>query len=240
MILVIGCGKSPTSIQESDEKGIESDVNIIIADGPTCVDADGNVYKVVKIGDQWWMAENLKVKYYLNGESIDYVSDKNKWKTTTSAAYCYYDNDKNNGEEYGLLYNWRAATDKRGVAPKGWRVPTDSDFKILENYLGGRGKAGGKLKEVGTEHWAYPNNASNLSGFTALPGGQRDSRGDFSGMPGGFGFLWTATIAPNMGAWNRYLDHMYVELERGDFQKRCGFSIRCILKTDNIRVVRTD
>jgi len=239
LIVVVGCGKNPTSILESDENGMKSEVYNMIAEGPSCIDADGNVYKVVKIGDQWWMAENLRTTHFKNGEQIPEVRDRNEWRNLRTAAFCYYENDITIETEYGLLYNWKATTDRRNIAPEGWHVPTDTEFQTLENYLGGRGKAGGKLKEQGNEHWAYPNNASNSSGFTALPGGYRDSRGDFYGKPG-FGFFWTSTKSHISGAWNRYLDHMFVELERSNFHNRSGFSVRCVLNTERNVVLRID
>jgi len=198
-----------------------------VAVKPACVDVDGNYYKIVKIGTQWWMAENLRVKHFRNSDPVREVTDKTEWHNLNTAAYCYYNNDSNIESEYGLLYNWKAVNDDRGIAPNGWHVPTDSELQILENYLGGRGKAGGKMKESGTAHWYYPNYASNSSGFTALPGGYRDSNGDFAGFRG-FGFLWTSTKSHNSGAWYRYMDHMYLELDRSYCNKRFGFSIRCV------------
>lgn len=194
---------------------------------PWCVDVDGNSYKIIKIGTQWWMAENLKVKHFRNKESIKEITDKNEWRKLNTAAYCYYNNDRNTPREYGLLYNWRAAIDKRGIAPAGWHVPTDSEYQTLIDYLGGDLVAGGKMKEKGNMHWCYPNKASNSSGFTFLPGGYRASNGDFHGVPG-FGFLWMASSSDKPNEGYLYMDHLYYEIVKSYCNKRFGFSIRCI------------
>ena len=149
----------------------------------TVTDIDGNTYQTVKIGDQWWMAENLKVTCYRNGDAIPNITDGTTWASLSTGAYCEYNNDINNVATYGRLYNWYAVTDSRNIAPAGWHVPSDAEWKQLEMYLGmsqseadatgWRGTdEGGKLKEVGTMHWNSPNTgATNESGFTALPGG---------------------------------------------------------------------
>ncbi len=99
-------------------------------------DIDGNSYKTVKIGEQIWMAENLKVTQYRNGDPIPNLTDENDWENTEQGAYCNYDNNEDNVETYGRLYNWYAVDDKRGLAPNGWHIPTDDEIKELEMYLG--------------------------------------------------------------------------------------------------------
>ncbi len=100
------------------------------------VDFDGNIYKTVKIGDQVWMAENLGVSRYRNGDPIPEVQDPEKWKSLKTGAWCYYKNDEEYGEIYGKLYNWHAVNDPRGLAPEGWHVPSDKEWMKLERYLG--------------------------------------------------------------------------------------------------------
>ena len=107
-----------------------------LQDKDTVVDIEGNIYKTVKIGHQIWMTENLKVTHYRNGNPIPNLTDEYEWCSTEEGAYCNYDNDKNNVETYGRLYNGSAVDDKRGLAPKGWHIPTDAEFKILETELG--------------------------------------------------------------------------------------------------------
>ncbi len=151
---------------------------------PSVMDIDGNVYRTVVIGDQVWMAENLRVTHYRNGDPIPNVTSNNSWTDLTWGAYCYYENNPENDEVYGKLYNYYAVIDSRNIAIEGWHVPTDAEWVTLANYLGGLSVAGGKLKESGTEHWHFPNTgATNESGFTGLPGGYRDfSGGGFSDM----------------------------------------------------------
>jgi len=144
----------------------------------TMTDIDGNVYETVTIGTQVWMAENLKVTHYRNGNTILHIIDWFSWFTLTG-AYCEYDNDVNNVAVYGRLYNWYAVNDSRYIAPVGWHVPSDAEWLTLVDYLGGDTVADGKMKEIGTTHWVSPNTgATNESGFSALPGGYRDYGGN--------------------------------------------------------------
>jgi uncharacterized protein (TIGR02145 family) len=154
--------------------------------GPCPVtDVEGNTYKTVVIGNQVWMAHNLKVTQYNNGDpipttipaSLDYSGE-------TAPKYQWaYNGDNNNLNDYGRLYTWFAVTDSRGVCPVGWHLPSDSDWGKMITLLGGSSVSDGKLKETGTSHWIHPNqDATNISGFTALPGGYRYG-GGYSGVP---------------------------------------------------------
>jgi uncharacterized protein (TIGR02145 family) len=194
----------------------------------TATDIDGHVYRTVKIFDQWWMAENLKVAHYRNGEAIPNVADKAAWSTLTSGAYCEYDNDSSNSSSYGYLYNWYAVNDNRGVAPTGWHVPGDAEWQILVDCLGGNAVAGGKMKEAGTVHWISPNtSATNESGFSAVPGGWRDIVGSFSDM-GCRAHVWSSTENGSNNAWHYGLNYGGSDVYRGDDSKLDGFSIRCV------------
>ena len=140
----------------------------------TLTDIDGNIYKTIKIGNQWWMGENLKTTRYRNGDTIPYVTDNIQWSTLNSGARCIINNNLKSLDIYGYLYNWFVILDSRNVAPYGWHIPSNSEWETLILYLGGDSIAGGKLREIGTTHWQYQNiGASNTSGFTALPGGDR-------------------------------------------------------------------
>ena len=110
----------------------------IIADDHSgyCVDIDGNVYKIIKIGDQWWMAENLKVTRYRNGDQIPNIENASEWSALLTGAYCVYENKVSLADTFGYLYNWYAIDDSRNIAPAGWHVPTDEEWKQLEMYLG--------------------------------------------------------------------------------------------------------
>ena len=120
--------------------------------GNTVTDIDGNVYETVQIGDQLWMAENLKTTHYRNGASIPYV--ENNWGSNTAGAYTFFDNLQSNANIYGNLYNGYAVYDDRGICPESWHVPTEDEFVELSSFLGDN--AGGKLKEEGLEHWNSP------------------------------------------------------------------------------------
>ncbi len=135
-------------------------------------DPDNNNYGTVTIGTQVWMTRNLDVDHYRNGDPIPEVKSASLWKSLTTGAWCYFKNDKDSGVTYGKLYNWYAVNDPRGLAPVGWHIPSDAEWSTLSAYLGGDSIAGGKLKESGTSHWNIPNTgATNVSGFSALPGG---------------------------------------------------------------------
>ncbi|MBM3401498.1 MAG: hypothetical protein FJY21_04145 [Bacteroidetes bacterium] len=131
--------------------------------------------QTVTIGNQVWMTKNLDLDKFRNGDPIQEAKTNEEWKKAgenKQPAWCYYNNDPANGTKYGKLYNWYAVTDPRGLAPKGWHIPTDMEWTILIDYLGGPDVAGGKMKSTGSEYWKSPNReASNESGFSGLPGG---------------------------------------------------------------------
>ncbi|MCX6832708.1 MAG: T9SS type A sorting domain-containing protein [candidate division Zixibacteria bacterium] len=205
----------------------------------TVTDIDGNVYQTVTIGGQEWMAENLKVTRYRNGDTIPNVTDSVTWEGLNSGAYGEYDNDSSNVATYGRLYNWFAVNDSRNIAPAGWHVPTDAEWKQLEMCLGMsqaeadktglRGNdEGGKLKEAGTTHWNTPNTgATNESSFSVLPGSLRTIYGNF-GTIGFYAFFWSSTEYDIGGAWYRSLGFSYSAVYRLYFDKRDGFSVRCV------------
>jgi len=197
-------------------------------DSNTVIDIDGNVYQTITIGTQVWMAENLKVTHYRNGNAIPYVPDAGTWTNLTTGAYCNYNNDVNNVAVYGRLYNWYAVSDSRNIAPFGWHVPSDAEWDTLVVYLGGYTVAGGKMKEAGFAHWNSPNTgATNESGFSALPGGYRYSNGSYDYV--GYGaILWSSTEYGSYSAWNRHLDCRSSGVGRVDSSMRSGFSVRCV------------
>ena len=157
------------------------------------IDIDGNIYKIVTIGTQVWMAENLKTTKFVNGETIPY------WSGSNSKGFLYYNNDSGNKNIYGLIYNFYTAVDSRRICPPGWHLPSKDEWSLLVNYLGGESVAGGKLKESGINHWKSPNTgATNSSGFTGLPGGARDCSANFVGL-GISGHWWISNAA--IGGW---------------------------------------
>jgi uncharacterized protein (TIGR02145 family) len=196
-------------------------------------DINGNVYKTVSIGNQIWIVENLKVTKYNDGSSIPLIVDGDLWKTINTPAYCFYNNDSVNLNVYGALYNWYAVNTLK-LCPTGWHIPAESEWQTMQDYLNGSGNGGGNLKETGTTHWNSPNSgATNYSGFTALPGGERDIYGTFMGI-GNVGYWWPSTVGVGtpFHAWARYLVKndgtvrtLAVSLQ---FDTTLGFSVRCI------------
>ena len=204
-------------------------------------DIDGNVYQTIKIGSQWWMMENLNVTKYKNGIEINSTNNNSDWEQDSVGMYSQYDNNEN---APGLLYNWYAVTNRHGIAPEGWHVATDNDWKILEKYLGmnpihidsvsWRGtNEGDKLKA--NDAWTIVEDikwyvwATNESGFTALAGSCKLQNGKW-GSPGimSTGFWWTASDKNSNAAWYRYLDYKKSEIFRSTVSKNYGMSIRCV------------
>ena len=155
-----------------------------------------------RIGTQIWMLKNLDVTTFRNGDSIPQVTSGATWASTTSPAWCYYDNNSANGDIYGKIYNGYAVADSRGLAPIGWHIPTNDEWTILVNFLGGDSVAGGALKQTGTTLWTPSNvGATNSSGFAALPGGYRDgSSGTFFNINARAHFR-NSTNASTFGGW---------------------------------------
>jgi uncharacterized protein (TIGR02145 family) len=176
------------------------------------IDYDGNVYHRIKIGNQVWTQENLKVTHFRNGDPI---TDLDSISLTPDYI-----------SSYGRLYSGFDVTDSRHLAPAGWHVATDEDWNILANFVGGNS---GKLKETGTSHWNDPNvGATNETGFTARPGGL-----DLSGAPapaavGSAGFWWTTTPARDTELWRRAMVNGNTAIVRIKNAKPLYFSVRLV------------
>jgi uncharacterized protein (TIGR02145 family) len=183
----------------------------------------------VTIGTQVWTTNNLDITAYRNGDLIPQVTDPTAWAGLTTGAWCYYNNDPANGAIYGKLYNWYAVNDTRGLAPAGWRIPTDAEWTTQRTFLGGYEVAGGKMKSIGTDRWNSPNTgATNSSGFTALPGGYRYNNGTF-GSVGNRGYWWSTTEwAPTTYAASRYLEYNSGTFWMSVIEKNYGYSVRLI------------
>lgn len=183
-------------------------------------DADGNHYAVVHIGEQTWMAENLKTNKYRNEESIPNVTENSEWGALTTGAWCHYFNNVENDAKYGKLYNWYAINDARKIAPEGWHVPTEVDWSTLENYLIANGfnydgtTDGNKIPKALAANFDWnPSSGegtigndltkNNSSGFSGLPGGYRDLFGAFV-SPGNNGIWWSLSESDETNAWSRY------------------------------------
>jgi len=205
-------------------------------------DYDGNIYGIVTIGSQTWMAENLKVTHYADGTAIPLVTDNSAWANladnNTDDAYCYYNNDANS--QYGALYTWAAAMNGaasstanpsgvQGACPDGWHLPSDAEWTELVNFIaadGYSGTEGTALKS--TTGWVSDGNGTDIYGFTALPGGYRtNSSGSFYSA-GSDGFWWSSSELSSTLAFNRSLHSNNAEVSRGSSNKSYGFSVRCI------------
>jgi uncharacterized protein (TIGR02145 family) len=202
--------------------------NIAVAQtGITIKDQDGNNYKSVKIGNQIWMTENLKTTKFNDGTPIPFVTDKTAWVSLTTPAYCWYDNDSTYKNTYGALYN-RYTVNTGKLCPSGWHVSSDVEWSALVTFLGGEIVAGGKLKETGTTHWSSPNSeATNESGFTALPGGSRYTNGVFFTIKN-LGYWWSSTESNTLNGWYRSMNNRNSAVGRNYYDSTNGFSVRCV------------
>ncbi len=208
----------------------------------TVTDVNGNVYKTVKIGDQWWMAEDLRTTKYSDDTPIIKINESadDDWKNSTVGSYCVISNH--------FLYNWYTMQTSKNIAPEGWRIPSDEDWKKLEAFLGmsseetnktnWRGsKEGDKLKIKqtgdGATMWTKYGEVwgTNESGFTALASGFRmfdGTIGDKKNSPDvTTAFYWSSTLH-DQEAWYRYLDYKNSNIFRYHGPKAYGFSVRCI------------
>jgi uncharacterized protein (TIGR02145 family) len=208
----------------------------------TITDIDGNVYQTVSIGKQIWLKENLKTTKYNDGTLIPNVRDSAIFGADTSGAYCYYNNTINNSNIYGNLYNGFAVNTKK-LCPVGWHVPTDNEWGDLILYLDSSASwsiysnvasniAGGKLKEVGSQHWLSNENATNESGFTALPSGSISKYFGYTSIRIGTDW-WSTTdfemdIQRNLGAWIWGVN-CSSEVNRMKLYLNSGLPVRCIM-----------
>lgn len=193
----------------------------------SCKKGEGENFEV-KIGNQTWMVKNLDVKEFRDGTKILHARTASEWETAGlngTPAWCYYNNDSLNFSKYGILYNWHAVNSSKKLAPNGYRVPSDSDWQTLVDYLGGELIAGKKMKSA--SGWLNNGNGSNESEFTALPGGYRNVNGIFY-HSGYYGYWWSSNEFDSSNAWYRDLDHTYNNIEKHNDCKCLGFSVRCI------------
>ena len=198
----------------------------------TLIDIEGKSYKTIPVGSQVWMAENLRTKKLNDGTNIPLVTSNGDWANLDTPGICWFNNNDSIYENiYGAYYNWFAVNTGK-LCPVGWHVPTDAEWQILVDFLGGDEIAGSKIKEVGTNNWVFSNrDATNQSGLTGLPSGLREATyGLFQG-DGSFGGWWSATDAstgPFGTAWNRSIHGDTTVVGRSQIFKKDGFSIRCL------------
>ena len=196
----------------------------------TVTDIDGNIYRTVLIGNQWWMAENLKTGHFANGSVIPNITNTLEWSQLTTPSWCNYFNDTSNDLIYGKLYNWFTTVDPQNLCPLGWHVPNDSEWIILTDFLGGTNLAGGKMKSI--SGWNSPNtDADNESYFFGLASGSRTiSLGGAFIYLGSNGYWLSSSEASTttLAAWVRRLSYIDGTVQRGDYYKQDGFSVRCL------------
>ena len=201
-------------------------------------DVDWNYYNIIRIGNQIWTQENLKTTKFNDGTSIPKIENEVTWPGWESPAYCYLNNNESTYKNlYGVLYNHFVTVYSLNACPTGWHVPTHDEWSTLVDNLGGPAVAGGKLKETGLEHWSEPNfNATNSTGFTALPGGYRDQVGTFSN-PGDHANFWTSTVIGDKGSWAYHLSR-FDEKAVGSWNDDVdGFSIRCVQSAPTVKTI---
>lgn len=195
---------------------------------PTITDVERNIYNVITIGEQFWMAENLRTTRYNDNTKIPSVEEDSIWARLTTPAFSWYKNEEEAFKSsYGALYNWFSVKTGK-LCPVGWHVPGDSEWTELSDYLGGENIAGGKLKVTGTDYWVDPNSgAANESGFSAFPGGFRYHDGKFFDF-GLSGYWWTSTEFSEQRSYFRMLYYEDISIHRFDNLKKNGFSVRCV------------
>jgi uncharacterized protein (TIGR02145 family) len=201
-------------------------------------DIDGNRYPIVLIGTQIWIGENLRTTRFNDGTQIPFASEQGQWVNgMMQPMMCWYNNDPigNFENKYGALYNGYVINQfptpisgNKNICPAGWHVPSDTDWTILETYLGGSNLAGGKLKSTGTGYWLSPNfGATNESAFSALPGGHRADNGGFL-LEGQDGYWWCSKLVGNNDGLVRFLNYNDSNLSNFYFDLNYGMSVRCI------------
>ena len=189
-------------------------------------------FDAVKIGENSWMIKNLDVVTFKNGDTIPESKTKDEWVAygaARKAAWCYYNNDMGEGAQFGKLYNWYAVNDPRGLAPKGWHIPSDVEWGLLVLEMGGDQKAGEALKY--TYGWENnkdsSGNGSNASGFEALAGGLRNGLGAF-GYKGQGGGWWSSTAIDTSKSWYRFILYASPMVFKDAYGNRNGLAVRCV------------
>lgn len=228
----IGCKKSAIDNQISPESIKQPQFNSSLSYG-TVTDQSGITYKIITIGTQTWMAENLRTTIFRNGDVIPEVKDEREWYQLSTPAYCNYSNTQNNDTiaVYGRLYNWFAVSDNRKLAPDGWHIPSRDELDILIHQLGRQTGDDEKIIEAGNAHWKGLNpDANNESGFTALPGGWRHGYSGVFWEQGWQGGCWS-TSQYQACMWSRdkttNKDYIIFDFLTGTIAQ-FGFSVRCV------------
>jgi uncharacterized protein (TIGR02145 family) len=218
-----------SSIKQITEKVVSTNNSASgIQYGRGITDINGNTYKTVIIGNQEWMAENLRNTKYADGTAIPNVTDKTKWYNLTTGAWCNYENNSQYEATYGKLYNWYAVNTSK-LCPTGWHVPTDEEWTVLTDYLSNKGhksKEGIALKASST--WANNGNGTDNFGWKGLPGGCLNGYYGYFGGVESSGYWWSSSERTTGYACYRRLYRDGDDVNRGNFYKSCGYSVRCL------------
>ncbi len=214
-----GCGSG----SEPDSSGVEGEN---LEAGVNIIEWMGHSYRTVQIGNQVWMAENLRTAFFANGDGIPFGESKADWTSENRGAMgTIYELAGENLSKYGFLYNEEAVVDARGLCPTGWHIPSDAEWKELANYLGGEDVAAYAMKSAPTD--SEPWNGSNTSGFSALPGGTRKDDGGYELK--GYGGVWWTYPDPESLVFPRAILEDDSTLYEYTFDStRGGFSVRCV------------
>jgi len=201
---------------------------IFLFSNSACLAQQPIKHSSVKIGNQVWMGENLAVKKFSNGDLIPHARTREEWIKAgedCTPAWTYYEHNKDFAKRVGVLYNWFAVADPRGLAPKGWRIPNSNDFEVLASQLGGKELAGKKLKS--DKDWFRDGVGTNSSRFNAIGGGSRDFEGYFYYIVR-VGFWWTIDEYDDQNAWYYYIEYVDDAIKKYGAGKNMGMSVRCI------------
>lgn len=220
LFTLVGCKKD----EGNSSSGIQN--------GSGVTDIDGNIYTSVIIGDQEWMVENLRTTKYSDGTLISNDTVIDTLSYLPSGACFNYEHDSKYESTYGKLYDWYAVETGK-LAPKGWHVPTDAEWKVLTDYLAANGHTGTegtalKSKSGWNDNWnGTSGNGTDDYGWNGLPGGYLDYEGNFSGI-GQDGLWWSSSQYYTSSAWYRYLGNYDANVNRSSFNKNYGCSVRCL------------
>lgn len=217
------------TVTSADNLFVDSDPSAGQRPTATATDFDGNRYQIVAIGTQVWTAGNLRVTHYRDGTAIQHASSDEEWSGVSTGAYCSPAVESPaDDHRYGLLYNYHAVADARGLCPEGWHIPTAEEWRTLIEYLGGAALAGGKMKDTDSDAWSISvPGTTNESGFSAIPAGGRGRFGA-AGEAGSYATWWSSTSSDSDYAWHWGLHPGKHAIRSNPGHKSSGFSVRCI------------
>lgn len=220
LLLLVSCKDNSTSVEDPKESS-----GGFVFCGDPIKDTDGNTYQTILIGEQCWMAEDLRTTSYRDGTSIENVTEDNAWAGLSTGAWAYYANDDINNDINGKLYNWFAVNNSKRICPIAWKIPSDDDWKTLEIELGMT------AEEANSIEWRGDGIGTKMrdeNGFSASLGGTRAANGQFF-AGGNNGVWWSSSEIDASSVWTRFLRSEFTQVNRNSSNKVSGYSVRCIL-----------